>query len=114
MPVAEQRSSSEQPREAKQYLKDLSQNLSGLALSALAPLLALTPPSLLAALGELWQVALSGAAPQDPEVTVQVPPQQARVGDAEVLLAQGEEYPTIHPAPFNGLAERGGGVGELS
>lgn len=43
-------SSSKQPREAKQFLKDLSQNLSGLALSALRPSFALTPPSLLTAL----------------------------------------------------------------
>lgn len=46
MPMAEQ------PREAKQHLKDLPQNLSALALSALTPLLALTPPSLLSALWE--------------------------------------------------------------
>lgn len=44
MPVAEQL------REAKQFLKDLPQNLSALALSALTPLFAVTLPSLLSAL----------------------------------------------------------------
>lgn len=91
MPAAEWTSSSAQPREAKQYLKDLSQNLSGLALSALkTPFFALTPPSLLTALWELWQMALSGAAVAalGPAFcctegdSAQVPPQQARVGDA--------------------------------
>lgn len=93
MPVAEWMSSSAQPREVKQYLKDLSQNLSGLALSALkTPFFALAPPSLLTALWELWQMALSGAAvaalalpsaARDAEGgSAQVPPQQARVGDA--------------------------------